>query len=188
MAAIPTGRTPTSTVPDSFDFRVTDPFAESDTATITINIADVPAPEVEVSTDDVTKDPSVYGLPDGGFMVAWAATATSATPGDGGSDGVFAQRFDANGLKVNRDGTPLTGGDTEDAFQVNTFTLDQQLSPEVVVLADGGLGDRVGQQPEPGRRQLRHLWPALRCQRQYGRRRVHSSTPASRRTSSTSRS
>ncbi|MBX2861546.1 MAG: hypothetical protein KTR14_09935, partial [Vampirovibrio sp.] len=59
------------------------------------------------------------GLTDGGFVITW-------TNDDGSFDGIFGQRFDANGNKV--------GGE----FAVNTTTTGDQDQSAVAALADGG--------------------------------------------------
>lgn len=63
---------------------------------------------------------AVAALPDGGWVVAWAAAG-----GDGDQNGVFMQRFDDAGRKVGKE------------TMVNTVTADNQTSPAITVLADG---------------------------------------------------
>ena len=58
--------------------------------------------------------------PAGSFIVAW-----SSRDQDGSGEGIFAQRYDAAGVKV--------GGE----FQVNTFTSGDQLLPSVAANAAG---------------------------------------------------
>ncbi|MBM4355768.1 MAG: hypothetical protein FJ109_18590, partial [Deltaproteobacteria bacterium] len=65
--------------------------------------------------------PSVAGLTDGGFAVAWTSNNQ-----DGSYDGIFAQLFLADG---SRDGNE---------FQVNTYTFKSQRNPSVARLAEGG--------------------------------------------------
>ena len=63
-------------------------------------------------------------LADGGYVSVWTST-NQDNPGDGDT-GVFAQRFDANGLAV--------GGE----FQVNTTVTSSQFNASVAGLNDGG--------------------------------------------------
>jgi hypothetical protein len=60
-------------------------------------------------------------LEDGGFVVVWASSGQ-----DGDGYGVYAQRYDANGIK---DG---------DEFQINTYTTGNQLEPSTTALKNGG--------------------------------------------------
>ncbi|MCP5155360.1 MAG: tandem-95 repeat protein [Ectothiorhodospiraceae bacterium] len=83
--------------------------------------------EFRVNTEITsTQDqPAVAGLAGGGFVVTWAS-ATSGTAGDGSSDGVFAQRYDASGTAL--------GGE----FRVNTTTANAQNDSAIGALTDGG--------------------------------------------------
>lgn len=63
----------------------------------------------------------VAGLGDGGWLVAWYSDGQ-----DGSSDGIYQQRYDADGDSV--------GAETK----VNTYTTGQQNSPSVTALSDGG--------------------------------------------------
>jgi probable HAF family extracellular repeat protein len=65
--------------------------------------------------------PSVAGLGDGTFVVAWQSAAQ-----DGSGLGVYAQRFTAKGLKSGR------------AVKVNTFKSGDQWQPEVSGFSDDG--------------------------------------------------
>ena len=56
---------------------------------------------------------------DGGFVVVWEGTY------DGDSGGIFGRRFDSAGSAL--------GGD----FQVNTYTLQRQVAPQVAIAEDG---------------------------------------------------
>jgi hypothetical protein len=76
--------------------------------------------QVNTYTTAAQEDPSVAMGPDGRFVVVW----TSRGP-DGNGDGIFAQRFDQNGIP--------TGGE----FQVNTYTNYSQSRPAVAVDSDG---------------------------------------------------
>ncbi|MFK8332984.1 beta strand repeat-containing protein [Pseudomonas sp. BJa5] len=79
--------------------------------------------EVRVNTFTANDqfNPSVAGLADGGYVVSW-----SSYDQDGSGDGVYAQRYDAGGAAV--------GGEV----RVNTVTANNQSSPSVTGLADGG--------------------------------------------------
>ena len=57
---------------------------------------------------------------DGSFVVVWESTGQ-----DGSAEGVYGQRFDSNGNKVGPE------------FQINTFTNDFQLVPEIAMAPDG---------------------------------------------------
>lgn len=60
--------------------------------------------------------------PDGQFVITWTSLGTSQ---DGDSSGVFAQRYDANGMAV--------GGE----FQVNTATAGDQKASDIVIDKNG---------------------------------------------------
>jgi VCBS repeat-containing protein len=64
---------------------------------------------------------NVAALSGGGFVVIWDSSGQ-----DGSDDGVYAQRYDATGLKVGAE------------FQVNTYTTSDQQSPSIAALDDGG--------------------------------------------------
>jgi hypothetical protein len=64
---------------------------------------------------------SITALNDGGFVVSW----TSARQ-DGSVYGIYAQRYDANGVKKG------------DEFQVNTNTNGSQENSSITALNDGG--------------------------------------------------
>lgn len=66
--------------------------------------------------------PQVAALADGGFMVTWQSDQR-----DGSSYGVYAQRYDADGLAVG------------DETQINAFTPGFQCSPQIIALADGAV-------------------------------------------------
>ncbi|MDP2520270.1 calcium-binding protein [Shimia thalassica] len=68
-----------------------------------------------------TTDPAVVELSGGGFVIVWTSQDQ-----DGDGQGVFAQRFDDLGNRV------------EEEFQVNSFTLFDQQDPAVTALPDGG--------------------------------------------------
>ena len=75
---------------------------------------------INTVTNDQQSEPVVAALPDGGFLVSWMSHAQ-----DGSSWGVYAQRYDATGVKAG------------DETLVNTTTSDQQHSPTIAVLNDG---------------------------------------------------
>lgn len=66
-------------------------------------------------------NPSVVGLSDGGFVVAWESNLQ-----DGSGRGIYGQSF-------NFDGTP-----TGDEFQINTATFASQANPQLESSSDGG--------------------------------------------------
>ena len=65
---------------------------------------------------------SVVGLSDGGFVVTWESDGQ-----DGSGDGIYGQRYDANG--------DAAGGE----FRINTETLNGQSRPCVTELFDGSI-------------------------------------------------
>jgi Ca2+-binding RTX toxin-like protein len=74
-----------------------------------------------VETADQDKH-SITALSDGGFVIAWTSLGE-----DGDVEGIFAQRYDAEGNPVGNAG-----------FQVNTETSSLQYAPSISSLADGG--------------------------------------------------
>lgn len=70
---------------------------------------------------DFQSAPSIAALENGGFLVAWTSYAQ-----DGNGNGVYAQRFGADG---NAQGVE---------FKVNAYTLGHQIAGQVVGLSDGG--------------------------------------------------
>ncbi len=77
--------------------------------------------QINTTTTEEQKEPSVTALADGGFVVAWQSKDQ-----DGDSWGVYAQRFDS------------AGNPAEFEFRVNTVTTNEQQEPSVAALADGG--------------------------------------------------
>lgn len=77
--------------------------------------------ETKANTTDVSdqQQPSVTALADGGFVIAWSSNTS-------GNADIYLQRYDA-------DGDPV-GGET----LVNTTTANNQVSPTIVGLSDGG--------------------------------------------------
>lgn len=94
---------------------------------------------VNTTTAGFQFDPTVTALAGGGYVVTWEGEG----PGDSG--GVFAQRFDANGVAQGSE------------FRVNTTTSSTQGEQAVVGLADGGF---VFTWQSPGN-PPRYLFPAL---------------------------
>jgi len=66
-------------------------------------------------------EPAITALADGGFVMTWMSISQ-----DGSGWGIYAQRYDAGGAPV--------GGET----RINTTTADNQESPSVTGLPDGG--------------------------------------------------
>jgi len=64
--------------------------------------------------------PSITSLSNGGFVVVWSGA------GQADGDGVYGQRFDANGNKVGSE------------FRVNTWTTGNQSGPCITTLPNGG--------------------------------------------------
>lgn len=76
---------------------------------------------VNHTTSNAQGNPSVAALADGGWVVTWDSYGQ-----DGSGQGVYAQRYDAEGL--------LRGAE----FQVNKTTNEGQYNPSIAVLSDGG--------------------------------------------------
>ncbi len=79
--------------------------------------------EFQVSTETIGDqwNPAITSLAGGGFVVTWQSDGQ-----DGNGEGIFAQRFDADGVAEGAE------------FQVNTQTALGQLRPTITGLADGG--------------------------------------------------
>lgn len=77
--------------------------------------------KVNTYTTDGQVDPSVCGLLDGGFVICWQSYGQ-----DGSDDGIYAQRFTNNGIKVASE------------FQVNTSTIGHQGRQNICSLENGG--------------------------------------------------
>jgi hypothetical protein len=77
--------------------------------------------QVNSYTDNAQDEPSVAGLADGGYVIVWDSVNQ-----DGDLEGVFGQRYDANGV--------ITGPE----FLVNTTVLSWQSFPTVTGLTGGG--------------------------------------------------
>jgi Ca2+-binding RTX toxin-like protein len=76
---------------------------------------------VNAYTPNSQSDPSITALADGGWVVAWESESQ-----DGSGYGVYQQRYAANGA--------VSGSE----IRVNTYTTDDQDTPFVTALADGG--------------------------------------------------
>jgi hypothetical protein len=79
--------------------------------------------ELQVNTTSAGSQsaPSITGLSDGGFVVAWQSSGQ-----DGSGSGVYAQRYDAGGQAV--------GTET----QINSGTFSDQSAPAIAATSDGG--------------------------------------------------
>ena len=77
--------------------------------------------QVNAYTASYQQNPSTTALSDGGFVVTWTSYEQ-----DGSGNGIYGQRYDANGA----------ANGTE--FQVNTYTDNFQYSPNTTALSDGG--------------------------------------------------
>ncbi|KPK96162.1 hypothetical protein AMJ80_01530 [bacterium SM23_31] len=76
--------------------------------------------QVNTYTGNEQEHPSIAMNSDGSFVVIWQSLNQ-----DGSLDGVFGQRFDANGNKAGSE------------FQVNTYTNGYQLYPSITMNSDG---------------------------------------------------
>ena len=77
--------------------------------------------QVNTHTTNDQTHASITGLSNGGFVVAWASAAQ-----DGSGTGLYAQRYDADGVAQGSE------------FRINTFTTGAQTDPSVTALANGG--------------------------------------------------
>ncbi|MDA9990415.1 M10 family metallopeptidase C-terminal domain-containing protein, partial [Paracoccaceae bacterium] len=78
--------------------------------------------QINTHTASYKGTPSVTGLADGGFVVTWFSYGQ-----DGDGNGIYGQRYDGNGVAA-----------VDAEFQINTHTANNQGSPSVTSLADGG--------------------------------------------------
>jgi hypothetical protein len=76
---------------------------------------------VNTTTADTQSEPSIASLGGGGFVVAWTSRAQ-----DGSAEGIFAQRFAANGAVLGTE------------FRVNAVTAGAQFNPVATAHAEGG--------------------------------------------------
>ncbi len=67
--------------------------------------------------------PSITALSDGGFVIAWASSKQDWSQW---GSGIYTQRYNSSGEKVNAE------------FQVNTYIPNDQSSPSITALVDGG--------------------------------------------------
>ncbi len=77
--------------------------------------------QINTTTNDGQWQSSIASLGDGGFVVTWETYSQ-----DGSFVGVAAQQYDAAGATVGNE------------FLVNTYTLNNQRTPDVTGLSDGG--------------------------------------------------
>lgn len=101
---------------------------------------------VNTYTDSGQYEPDVAALKDGGFVVAWRSDGQDLS-----GAGVYAQRYDASGVKVGNE------------FRVSTTTTSNQYQPTIAGLENGGwvvswyddsVGDVMMQQYDSGGRQI----------------------------------
>jgi hypothetical protein len=76
--------------------------------------------QVNTYTSGSQRTPAVAMNDAGAFIVTWESSR------DGSFSGIFARRFNATGVAVGAE------------FQINSYTTDPQLAPDVAVDADGG--------------------------------------------------
>jgi hypothetical protein len=81
--------------------------------------------QVNTYTSCNQDDPSVAVLDSGDFVVVWES-GSSAYEQDGSLTGVYAQRYDSDGVRI--------GGE----FRVNNFTQDEQEDVAIAAMSDGG--------------------------------------------------
>lgn len=74
---------------------------------------------INTTTENVQYQSSVTALSGGGFVASW-------TSGDVDQNGIFAQRYDANGAVVGSE------------FRINTTTVEGQSDPSITAMSDGG--------------------------------------------------
>ncbi|MEZ5935207.1 MAG: LamG-like jellyroll fold domain-containing protein [Alphaproteobacteria bacterium] len=77
--------------------------------------------QVNTTTTDAQEAPAITAFADGGFIVTWESRNQ-----DGSNWGVYAQRYDSAGSAVGSE------------FRVNSWTFNEQRSPDIAALADGG--------------------------------------------------
>lgn len=77
--------------------------------------------KVNSNTTSYKLYPSVAVLSDGGWVITWTSWLQ-----DGSSTGIYCQRYDAAGLKNGAE------------FKVNSYTANEQSSPSISSLTDGG--------------------------------------------------
>ncbi|WP_135078546.1 Ig-like domain-containing protein [Terasakiella sp. SH-1] len=77
--------------------------------------------QINTYTSSTQREPSVVGLNDGGFVVTWDSYGQ-----DSSDYGIYGQRYDASGAKVNTE------------FQVSTSVSGRQIRSDLASLGDGG--------------------------------------------------
>jgi len=77
------------------------------------------------NTENCQKNPSVASLKSGGFVVTWDSHSQDSKK-QTNTDGVFGQRYDADGQKVGNE------------FQINTYVENYQSRPSITGLTGGG--------------------------------------------------
>ncbi len=82
---------------------------------------------ISTTTSDSPFRPDIAGLKDGGFVIAWAGKIIDSSAPGGLRYGVWAQRFDANGVKQ--------GPELQVSALLDRFAKS---SPSVAGLEDGG--------------------------------------------------
>lgn len=98
--------------------------------------------QVNGTSTGVQDEPVVAALSDGGYLVVWTANGQ-----DGSLEGIYAQRYLANGQ--------ATGSE----FKVNTYTLSAQDMPSVAGLKGGGA---IVTWSSPGHDDMEPgLWPGI---------------------------
>ena len=129
------------TVEDTFTYTVSDGNGGTDTAEVTVTVEG--ANDNPVAVDDLLvrdetavseflvntitandqEEPSIAALAGGGYVIVWESEDDQD---DGSGNGIKAQIYDAYGTAVGAE------------FLVNTRTNDDQNSPSITALADGG--------------------------------------------------
>ena len=77
--------------------------------------------QVNTTMVGMQHSPSITSMADGGYLITWVSSEQ-----DGSHDGIYAQRYGADGVKIN--------GET----RINTSTAGYQNAPAITALADGG--------------------------------------------------
>ena len=88
----------------------------------TLTLSNRVGSEFQVNTEagGNQRDAEIVATPDGGAIVVWTSKDQ-----DGGGEGIYAQRYDADGLPLGAE------------FQVNSATADDQTEPAIAVAGDG---------------------------------------------------
>ncbi len=77
---------------------------------------------INSTTADWQSHGAVTGLVAGGFVVTWESLGQ-----DGSGDGIYTQRYDANGNEI--------GGE----IRINTYSTNHQVSPAIAIASDGSI-------------------------------------------------